>query len=120
MKRRIVRNRRELIDFINTYNGLMNCYFTIYDFERFNDNVKIDSSIILDRAFLDFDAHGDKTLQEAYDDMSSVLHDLVEDNIKFKAFFSGKGFHVIVFGDCLLYTSPSPRDLSTSRMPSSA
>ena len=25
-----------------------------------------------------------------------------------------------VFGFCLLYTSPSPRDLSTSRMPSSA
>ena len=24
------------------------------------------------------------------------------------------------FDDCLLYTSPSPRDLSTSRMPSSA
>ena len=24
------------------------------------------------------------------------------------------------FQDCLLYTSPSPRDLSTSRMPSSA
>ena len=27
---------------------------------------------------------------------------------------------VIVAQDCLLYTSPSPRDLSTSRMPSSA
>ena len=26
----------------------------------------------------------------------------------------------MLFGDCLLYTSPSPRDLSTSRMPSSA
>ena len=25
-----------------------------------------------------------------------------------------------VYTDCLLYTSPSPRDLSTSRMPSSA
>ena len=25
-----------------------------------------------------------------------------------------------IFGNCLLYTSPSPRDLSTSRMPSSA
>ena len=25
-----------------------------------------------------------------------------------------------VMGTCLLYTSPSPRDLSTSRMPSSA
>ena len=29
------------------------------------------------------------------------------------------GHHAEVFG-CLLYTSPSPRDLSTSRMPSSA
>ena len=28
------------------------------------------------------------------------------------------GFHLL--HDCLLYTSPSPRDLSTSRMPSSA
>ena len=32
--------------------------------------------------------------------------------------------HQMVYGalqqDCLLYTSPSPRDLSTSRMPSSA
>ena len=27
---------------------------------------------------------------------------------------------VSAYGDCLLYTSPSPRDLSTSRMPSSA
>ena len=27
---------------------------------------------------------------------------------------------IIGEGDCLLYTSPSPRDLSTSRMPSSA
>ena len=28
--------------------------------------------------------------------------------------------HFFVFTYCLLYTSPSPRDLSTSRMPSSA
>ena len=31
-----------------------------------------------------------------------------------------KDFDDIVFKICLLYTSPSPRDLSTSRMPSSA
>ena len=30
-----------------------------------------------------------------------------------------RGLHHLVY-DCLLYTSPSPRDLSTSRMPSSA
>ena len=28
--------------------------------------------------------------------------------------------HGYLVGSCLLYTSPSPRDLSTSRMPSSA
>ena len=28
--------------------------------------------------------------------------------------------HMVIHGCCLLYTSPSPRDLSTSRMPSSA
>ena len=30
------------------------------------------------------------------------------------------GTLIEVFKDCLLYTSPSPRDLSSSRMPSSA
>ena len=30
------------------------------------------------------------------------------------------GNYYRLFMDCLLYTSPSPRDLSTSRMPSSA
>ena len=38
-------------------------------------------------------------------------------------FYEGKNMLVINPDeciDCLLYTSPSPRDLSTSRMPSSA
>ena len=34
--------------------------------------------------------------------------------IAFEAYVKG------VYNSCLLYTSPSPRDLSTSRMPSSA
>ena len=34
--------------------------------------------------------------------------------------FGYDGNRVITSTDCLLYTSPSPRDLSTSRMPSSA
>ena len=31
-----------------------------------------------------------------------------------------EGFRVILVNSCLLYTSPSPRDNTTSRMPSSA
>ena len=31
-----------------------------------------------------------------------------------------KGYQISQYDACLLYTSPSPRDLSTSRMPSSA
>ena len=34
--------------------------------------------------------------------------------------YAGRGGETARSGDCLLYTSPSPRDLSTSRMPSSA
>ena len=37
-----------------------------------------------------------------------------------KAVIEGAGDHCCEYMTCLLYTSPSPRDLSTSRMPSSA
>ena len=40
---------------------------------------------------------------------------LIENNGGFEA-----GFENEQYKSCLLYTSPSPRDLSTSRMPSSA
>ena len=33
---------------------------------------------------------------------------------------SGDPTYITNYNNCLLYTSPSPRDLSTSRMPSSA
>ena len=43
-----------------------------------------------------------------------VVNELWENTEAKKDEFEGK------LKDCLLYTSPSPRDLSTSRMPSSA
>ena len=39
---------------------------------------------------------------------------------KIEIALAGRAAETIVFGDCLLYTSPSPRDISGSRMPSSA
>eukprot|EP00831_Metopus_contortus_P085331 TRINITY_DN9901_c0_g1_i3.p2 TRINITY_DN9901_c0_g1~~TRINITY_DN9901_c0_g1_i3.p2 ORF type:complete len:188 (-),score=39.45 TRINITY_DN9901_c0_g1_i3:96-659(-) len=41
-------------------------------------------------------------------------------NPSFKSLVQSAKVHSITLNTCLLYTSPSPRDLSTSRMPSSA
>ena len=40
--------------------------------------------------------------------------------VSFKDYNENKNFYNDKIDTCLLYTSPSPRDLSTSRMPSSA
>ena len=50
--------------------------------------------------------------QEIFDFLSSPITDALADN--------GIYHYQAISIACLLYTSPSPRDLSTSRMPSSA
>ena len=50
---------------------------------------------------------------------SSLTRDDLNDK-QFRGYLSVKGEFDLENGYCLLYTSPSPRDLSTSRMPSSA
>ena len=59
---------------------------------------------------LDFDAVAD--LRLALDEAATAL---------IRAAVPGETLHVVVQPDpCLLYTSPSPRDVEESRMPSSA
>ena len=98
MKRKIVKNKQEYLDWVNAYNGRMNCYTTVYDFEVFGENTKIDNSVILDRMFLDFDAH-DEPLENAYNDFIGVCKKYLAENIKFRPYFSGQGFHIIVYGE---------------------
>tara|TARA_R100000278_G_scaffold28405_1_gene25733 strand:- start:3693 stop:4640 length:948 start_codon:yes stop_codon:yes gene_type:complete len=98
MKRQIVRSKKEFTDWVNSFNGVMNCYTTVYDFEHFAETAKVDSSVIIDRAFLDFDAHGEP-LEKAWVDFKNVYEKLFMEGIKFDAFFSGKGFHIIVYGE---------------------
>ena len=57
------------------------------------------------------------SLKETRDNLISFQRDLANDN---GLVADGRDMGTVVFPDCLLYTSPSPRDLSTSRMPSSA
>ena len=94
-----MKNKSEMIEWINQYNGKMNCYYTIYDFTFFSEKEKIESSVIKDRAFLDLDAHGDMSLSKAYLDLQLLARNFLEQDILFQMYFSGKGFHVIVHGE---------------------
>ena len=40
MKRVIVRNKTEFETWVNAFNGKMNCYTTVYDFEHFAVDIK--------------------------------------------------------------------------------
>ena len=48
------------------------------------------------------------------------IHTAVNKGLKVNSIRTLKSEEIVVIKSCLLYTSPSPRDLSTSRMPSSA
>ena len=58
-------------------------------------------------------------LVESAEHATRVIYDLY-DRYFFEDFTDYKVLWFYSCGTCLLYTSPSPRDLSTSRMPSSA
>ena len=64
---------------------------------------------------------GDRVDQmEGEDYLYSVLWDFAGESVYYEThqlFLTSRAVYLLV---CLLYTSPSPRDLSTSRMPSSA
>lgn len=90
-------SKSEYIEFVNAQNNRTNVYTTVYDFNEFTENAKIDSSVILDRIFLDFDAHGED-LERAYNDLKIVLELVYERDYKHTLFFSGRGFHLFLFG----------------------
>jgi len=98
MKRRIVFNRNEYIGFVNAQNNRMNVYTTVYDFRQFTEKAKIDSTVILDRIFLDFDAHEDD-LEKAWNDLKIVMELVYSKEYEHTLFFSGRGFHLFLFGE---------------------
>ena len=70
-------------------------------------------------------------IQNVEDIRDALLDFCVDSNLLGTILVSNEGFNGTITGEkldilkafsflCLLYTSPSPRDLSTSRMPSSA
>ena len=57
-----------------------------------------------------------------YTDLPEDIVDIIERDVSetFDEQMGDSKLHGDALNNCLLYTSPSPRDLSTSRMPSSA
>jgi len=98
MKRKIVRTKNEYVNFIKLQNNRTNLYTTVYDFGEFAEFAKIDSSVVLNRIFLDFDAHGDNLIH-ALTDLKIVLDYVYERNIEHTCFFSGRGFHLFLEGE---------------------
>ena len=58
-------------------------------------------------------------VSELNEDTQDQICDLLE-NLQQIEKLKNKDIRILLDKICLLYTSPSPRDLSTSRMPSSA
>ena len=59
-------------------------------------------------------------MQNELDNQAKRLRDQNKNILKLKSDLNDKEDEINNMNPCLLYTSPSPRDLSTSRMPSSA
>ena len=88
----------------------------------FNDNAvfNIDGDFSFTGNNLTITANGTSDVLNAMTVTQAGTYTQVTDSLLTVGSFLQDGAGTNVIGDCLLYTSPSPRDLSTSRMPSSA
>ena len=85
--------------------------------DSFNANTGFDSNLVVDAIEVDgvrFETESATTFSTG----TFLPEDGVQPGFRQSETLHANGF--FQYSDCLLYTSPSPRDLSTSRMPSSA
>ena len=97
MKRKKMSTKNEYFEFVKSHNNRTNVYTTVYDFEHFTETMPVEDSVIIDRIFLDFDAHEDN-LDMAWRDVKVVMEMVIENNYLHTLFFSGRGFHLFLFG----------------------
>jgi len=94
-----VQTKSEYIEFVQAQNNKTNVYTTVYDFEQFSDSAKIEHSVIINRVFLDFDAHGEEGVEDAYRDVCTIMEHVKENDWEHSLFFSGRGFHLFIEGE---------------------
>ena len=98
MRRKKMTTRNDYIDFVKAHNNRTNVYTTVYDFEYFTEKMPVEASVIIDRIFLDFDAHEDE-LDKAWRDVKQVMELVITNDYQHTLFFSGRGFHLFLFGE---------------------
>ena len=103
---------------MNTYKLILNCTFISF-FVVSNHSCTTNKSYISDEtSFLE--EISIKEIQSGYQNNRYTVNDIVSAYIDRINSIDQSGPYLNSVLTCLLYTSPSPRDLSTSRMPSSA
>ena len=97
-RRIVINNQDDFKLWAKTHNGKMNLYTTVYDYEEYYNNRGIENTAILDRVFLDIDAH-EGNLNEAFK-VCIKLHKWLETkDLTHTIFFSGRGFYIFVMGE---------------------
>ena len=79
--------KNEYFEFVKSHNNRTNVYTTVYDFKHFTETMPVEDSVIIDRIFLDFDAHEDN-LDMAWRDVKVVMEMVIENNYLHTLFFS--------------------------------
>ena len=110
-KRKLVHSQDEFSRWVKTHNGKMNCYTSVYDYAQYTNKQAVTDTVILDRVFLDFDAHhgevdnrtgaqiiSESQIQLCLDDLLQVSDYLESHDYLYDISFSGRGFHVYVYG----------------------
>ena len=97
-RRILVRNAKDYDNFVKMYNGKMNVYTSVYDFEYFSENRGLEYSVILDRIFIDLDAH-DGEYDEAFASLKKLHNWFDEQGINHQMAFSGRGFYIFAYGE---------------------
>lgn len=98
-RRVVVHSKEKYKEFVKAHNGRMNVYTSVYDYEEFSKDRGLEHTVVIDRLFLDIDAHGDESLEEAWNDMKMLHKWLTENNYRHNMAFSGRGFYIFVYGE---------------------
>ena len=94
-----VNSKEQYLRFIRLNNNRMNCYTNTYDYRDFQNGLGVPESAILDKVFLDLDAHDEQeNLEECFRDLCSLRDYIRENDYQHEINFSGRGFHVFIYG----------------------